>query len=317
MKVLILSYFDSFEGPKVFLKAPKSFNTNKMKSFVNLMDLQEDNFFSHDFQDYKSVNLPFEIKSVKARGRIESLMISIILIDEKPKLKVLKEILELFVSDFNKIKQVETIFNVNLKKIEQSTAANKFKEVKNFFYSFHKSLPKETVFTRDRNSSIFIFGLDKAGKTTIINRLKKNLFTNPIPTTNINIVRLLFENLSITAYDAAGQKQYRKIWNSYLKNQNGLVFTLDINDESRFSEARSELHRLASLNELKGIPLIILYNKIDLKKPKIKKLNSEMQVKKIKNRPIKSFLTSAKTNKGIDEAFNWIAIQIINQSLFK
>ena len=211
--------------------------------------------------------------------------------------------------ELKKIKDIENAFSPN-----QSESSSAFQKLSDFFVKFYESLPKETVFTRERTASIFVFGLDKAGKTTIINRLKQNLFTDPVQTTNINIVRLLFENLSVTAYDAAGQKIYRKLWEDHLKRQDGLVFVLDVTDEERYSEAASELHRISSMSELRKVPLLILFNKIDLKKPKTKQLISKLKLKKIKNkaRPIKYFKTSAKTNEGIGESFNWMAVQILN-----
>lgn len=314
MKVLILSHFNPYQGPVLFLKAPKSFKGKNLQKLVSLMDLQQDQLFMHEFNEFKAVNLPFEIESLHSRGKVESLMVSIVLIDEEPKLKVLKDFLDHFVNALKKIPQIERAFLPNN---DRDDAV--FLKLKNFFHGFYESLPKETVFTRERSANIFVFGLDNAGKTTIINRLKKNLFTNPIPTTNINIVRLLFENLSLTVYDAAGQKIYRKLWEAHLKNQDGLVFILDVTDKKRYAEAASELHRISNMPELKDIPLLILFNKVDLKNVKKMILSRQMKLKKLKNktRPLKFFKTSAKNNVGIDEAFNWLASQLLQNLLFQ
>lgn len=312
MKVLVLSHFDSYKGPSIYLKAPVSFESANLEKVASLMDLQQSIVFLHEFEDFISVNLAFEIENRQSRGNLEALMISILLFDEEPKVNILKEFLHHFVEDFKKIRKVETIFHT---KQEDPVLS----EVKLFFESFYKSLPKETVFTKERTANIFIFGLDNAGKTTIINRLKQNIFTNPIPTTNINIVRLLFDNLSLTAYDAAGQQIYRKIWETHLKNQDGLVFILDISDGKRFPEATSELLRISNMPQVKSLPLLILFNKVDKKKIPLETLIQSIELKKIQNnkRKIKTFYTSAKNNEGIDEAFNWLAIQILNKILFQ
>ncbi|MGQ4872969.1 MAG: ADP-ribosylation factor family protein [Promethearchaeia archaeon] len=315
MKILVLSYFDNYLGPEIFLVAPENFPTERIKYITNFLDIDGDKFFIHEFDEFKSVNLKFELKSESARGRLISLMISILYIDENPNIDVLKEILITFKDEFKKIQDIDDIFSVkNAKNIENN---KKLIKIKDFFYKFYDSLPVETTFTKQRNARIFMFGLDFAGKTTIINRLKENIFTNPKPTTNINIVRLLFENLSITIYDAGGQEQYRKIWSAYLKNQDGLIFTLDVSDEKRFDEAYKELYRILNFKELENLPLLILFNKIDLKKPKEKELIKKFDLDRISNRPIKYFFTSALTNEGIFKAFNWIALQVLNRLYFK
>jgi len=310
----MLSYFDTRVGPKVFLKAPENFKDEKLERITQFLDLDTEAFFIHEFDKIKSINYKFEIPSKRARGNVESLMVSIILIEEELQTDFLREILEQFIKDFKEIKAVAKVFNALDPK--QLVTTEKYLKVQKFFIHFYEFLPKQTNFTKKRKASVFIFGLDFAGKTTIINRLKENVFTDPKPTTNINIVRLLFENLSITAYDAGGQKQYRKIWKSYLKNQDALVFTLDIADPKRYEEARQELHRIANLPELRGLPLLILFNKVDLKKPNVDSLMKEMKLNQIKNHRINHFYTSALTNEGINEAFNWLATEILNSLVF-
>lgn len=277
------------------------------------MDFERDEFFLHQFEDFTTVNLPFEIESESSRGKIVSLMISLILVDENPNNTLLKEILDQFVVELKKIKRVEIIFNQDVKKQEKGPAFEKFNEVKEFFKAFYDSLPKESRFTRERNASILIYGLDKAGKTTILNRLKNDIFTNPVSTTNINIVKLLFQNLSVIMYDTAGQKIYRNLWASHLKNQDGLVFILDVTDEERFEEARSEFYRILNGPELKEVPLLFLLNKIDLKHPNAKQILKYFEYNEIDHRSKKYFLTSARTNKGITDAFNWLATEILSR----
>jgi len=314
LKVLILSYFDTHTGPEVFLVAPETFPREKLRHLTNFLDLEGEKFFLHEFSDYTSVNLKFELKNQFARGGIESLMISILLVDEEPETKVLKEILKSFVKDFKNIKGVAELINIHNENLQQNS--QKLTEVKNFFFSFYESLPKETIYVKRKNANLFIFGLNAAGKTTIINRIKKNVFSNPKPTTGINVIKLLFQNLKITAYDAGGQKQYRKIWRSHLENQDGLIFVLDIVDEKRFKEARIELHRVINLPAVKDIPLLVLFNKVDKKKADKKILSKVLELNKIKDRKIKVFLTSAKTNEGITEAFNWIALEMLDRLLY-
>ena len=44
----------------------------------------------------------------------------------------------------------------------------------------------------------------------------------------------------------------------------GIIFVVDAADASRFDEARQELHKLLSEPRLRGVPLLVLENKMDL-----------------------------------------------------
>ena len=44
----------------------------------------------------------------------------------------------------------------------------------------------------------------------------------------------------------------------------GIIFVVDAADASRFDEARQELHKLLSEPRLRGVPLLVLANKMDL-----------------------------------------------------
>ncbi|TFF89391.1 MAG: hypothetical protein EU548_07530, partial [Promethearchaeota archaeon] len=92
----MLSYFDTRVGPKVFLKSPENFEDEKLERITQFLDLDTEAFFIHEFDKIKSINYKFEIPSRRARGNVESLMISIILIDEELQSDLLKEILEQF-----------------------------------------------------------------------------------------------------------------------------------------------------------------------------------------------------------------------------
>jgi len=307
---LILSHFDPIIGPKRFLQAPGIIDEKILKQIPQLMNLyDEKGFFVHIFEKVKSANMLFEIPNKSARGDIDTLLISVVITEGDLNVNLYKELLNSFVKEMQNIKNAYQSLYRNSEKIVFNQ--EKFDEVQSLFYTFYRSLPEEDIIKGRRDARIFVFGLSQAGKTSIIQRLQKNISPNTIPTTNVNISRILVNNLSILTYDAPGQIKFRSLWEIYLnKTLDGLVFVLDSIYRANFKEAREVLHSIAMHPKLKNLPLLILINKVDLRKPNVKAIVKELEINKLGDRDVKYFLTSAIANQGIDEAFNWLGQRI-------
>nr|XP_056719946.1 uncharacterized protein LOC130490154 [Euleptes europaea] len=112
---------------------------------------------------------------------------------------------------------------------------------------------------------ILLLGLDAAGKTTLLYRLKLNETIITIPTVGFNVETIQpINNVTFTMWDVGGQGRIRILWRHYHPNTDGLVFVVDSVDSSRFAEARSELEDLLHAELLRGAPLLLLANKQDL-----------------------------------------------------
>ncbi len=57
------------------------------------------------------------------------------------------------------------------------------------------------------------------------------------------------------------QDKIRPLWRHYFQNTEGLIFVVDSNDRERIGEARDELQRMLSEDELRNVPLLIFTNK--------------------------------------------------------
>ncbi|CAI0386003.1 unnamed protein product [Linum tenue] len=95
---------------------------------------------------------------------------------------------------------------------------------------------------------ILMVGLDAAGKTTILYKLKLGEIVTTIPTIGFNVETVEYKNISFTVWDVGGQDKIRPLWRHYFQNTQGLIFVVDSNDRDRVVEARDELHRM--LNEV-------------------------------------------------------------------
>ncbi|XP_053599354.1 LOW QUALITY PROTEIN: ADP-ribosylation factor 3 [Sciurus carolinensis] len=85
---------------------------------------------------------------------------------------------------------------------------------------------------------ILMVGLDAAGKTTILYKLKLGEIVTTIPTIGFNVETWSIRNISFTVWDVGGQTRFGPLWRHYFQNTQGLIFVVDSNDRERVNEAR-------------------------------------------------------------------------------
>ncbi|XP_076323086.1 ADP-ribosylation factor-like protein 4A [Tachypleus tridentatus] len=116
---------------------------------------------------------------------------------------------------------------------------------------------------------VVMLGLDSAGKTTALYRLKFDQYLNTVPTIGFNCEKIKgttgkAKGTSFMIWDVGGQDKLRPLWRSYTRCTDGIVFVLDSVDVERMEEARMELLRTARCPENSGVPILVLANKQDL-----------------------------------------------------
>jgi len=116
--------------------------------------------------------------------------------------------------------------------------------------------------TQDRK--IVMVGLDAAGKTTVLYKLKLNELLMTIPTIGFNVETVEFRNIRFTVWDIGGQDKIRRLWRHYFLGTHGAIFVLDSTDRDRLQDAREELWQMLKDPELGQAALLILANKQDL-----------------------------------------------------
>lgn len=111
---------------------------------------------------------------------------------------------------------------------------------------------------------ILMVGLDAAGKTTILYKLKLGEIVTTIPTIGFNVETVEYKNISFTVWDVGGQDKIRPLWRHYFQNTQGLIFVVDSNDRERIVEAQEELTKMLGEDELREAVLLVFANKQDL-----------------------------------------------------
>jgi ADP-ribosylation factor 1/2 len=134
----------------------------------------------------------------------------------------------------------------------------------------------DRLFGQQRELKLVIVGLDSAGKSTIINRMRLDQLgaasqvIDPmatVPTIGVNTEDITIKNVNIKVFDLAGQEKMRSVWKYYFSSIDGIVFVVDASgDQTKLADARDELMSVLANDEAKNIPVMILANKQDLPK---------------------------------------------------
>lgn len=116
---------------------------------------------------------------------------------------------------------------------------------------------------------VVMLGLDSAGKTTALYRLKFDQYLNTVPTIGFNCEKVKgttgkAKGTSFLIWDVGGQDKLRPLWKSYTRCTDGIVFVVDSVDEERMEEAKMELLKTTKSPENAGVPVLVLANKQDL-----------------------------------------------------
>merc|ERR1712063_158936 len=115
-----------------------------------------------------------------------------------------------------------------------------------------------------RDMRILMVGLDAAGKTTILYKLKLGEVVTTIPTIGFNVETVEYKNISFTVWDVGGQDKIRPLWRHYYQGTQGLIFVVDSNDRDRVEDAREELDKMINEDEMRDAVLLVFANKQDL-----------------------------------------------------
>lgn len=155
---------------------------------------------------------------------------------------------------------------------------------------------------------ILMVGLDAAGKTTILYKLKLGEVVTTIPTIGFNVETVDYKNIQFTVWDVGGQDKIRPLWRHYFQNTQGIIFVVDSNDRDRVVEAREELQRMLNEDELRDALLLVFANKQDLPNAmNAAEITDKLGLSSLRQRSWYIQATCATTGDGLFEGLDWLS----------
>ncbi|EEH38990.2 ADP-ribosylation factor [Paracoccidioides lutzii Pb01] len=170
------------------------------------------------------------------------------------------------------------------------------------------------LFWTKKEIRILILGLDNAGKTTLLYRLKA--FVTTIPTIGFNVESVTYKNLNFNVWDLGGQTSIRPYWRCYYANTAAVIFVIDSTDIERLGTASDELAAMLNEEELRDAALLVFANKQD--QPGAKgagEISEALKLGELRDRNWSIVACSAIDGKGIDEGMDWLVVSYITTAL--
>jgi small GTP-binding protein len=157
-----------------------------------------------------------------------------------------------------------------------------------------------------------MLGLDGAGKTTILYRLKLGETVATTLIVGFNVEKVVHKNLNFSIWDVGGQEKLRALWQHYFKEVAGIIFVVDSTDRERIDStlgsAAAKLERILAEDELKEAALLVFANKQDL--PGAMALDDivdRLRLTNLTNRQWHIQPTCGRTGEGLYEGLDWLA----------
>ncbi|MBY9016122.1 MAG: GTP-binding protein [Candidatus Lokiarchaeota archaeon] len=194
-----------------------------------------------------------------------------------------------------------------------------FIDIKRFGDETLEIAPEVSLHPSGLFTKIFLFGIDDVGKSSFTRRVKtgkfnENFFT---PSKRFNIEYIQRQDGLLSIWDSPGQSTFREKWLLGLQDSNIIIYIIDVANQLRFNESKTEFWKIYNENDLEDIPLLILGNKIDLINHN--NSNNDEQVKRTEKEIIDFFefdslqhnnwkfvFTSVKTSYNIEKVLNTI-----------
>ena len=164
---------------------------------------------------------------------------------------------------------------------------------------------------------IAMLGLDAAGKTTILYKLRIGEVIPTTPTIGFNVETVKYKKIDFTVWDVGGQDRIRPLWRHYLEHTQAIIWVVDSNDRERVCGASDcaaeELAKVLSDPVLDNAALLVLANKQDLPQAmNVSDIAERLGLNNIHNRKWYITGTNAVTGEGLYEGLDWLAATIKN-----
>ncbi|EEC09976.1 ADP ribosylation factor 79F, putative [Ixodes scapularis] len=169
-----------------------------------------------------------------------------------------------------------------------------------------------SLFTRlfgKKQVRILMVGLDAAGKTTILYKLKLGEIVTTIPTIGFNVETVEYKNICFTVWDVGGQDKIRPLWRHYFQNTQVCPFSIlwPVLMPICLCPFVGQLNE----DELRDAVLLVFANKQDLPNAMpASELTDKLGLNNLRNRSWYIQATCATQGTGLYEGLDWLSNEL-------
>ena len=161
---------------------------------------------------------------------------------------------------------------------------------------------------------ILLIGNSNVGKSSLFLRYVDEIWKdNFVPTIGVDFkiksIKIDNKTIKLQIWDTAGQERFRSLLSSYFKGANGILLLYDITNVNSFKSLSNWLIEIEK-NSSKNVKKILIGNKCDLNDLRKIPINKGKEFANTYN--MKFIETSAKNNVNINECFNILGKELIN-----
>ena len=187
----------------------------------------------------------------------------------------------------------------------------------------------DRMFSKCGMGRTLMLGLDAAGKTTILYKLKLGETTTTRTsgghklgettiassghklgeaTIGYNMELVTHKNVEFEVWDMGGREKIRPLWRHYYRsNVVCLIFVVDSNDRDRAELARDEIYRMLNEDELHHAILLVFANKQDLPNAmSAAEMTDKLGLNGLRHRQWHIQACCATTGDGLYDGFDWL-----------
>ncbi len=162
--------------------------------------------------------------------------------------------------------------------------------------------------------SIMLLGDGQVGKTSMILNLTGNEFNDSQLTTvgkeaYIYQTEIKGNSLKMKIWDTAGQERFRSMSVQVIKTSDAVILVYAVNNKNSFLALDTWISKIYDIVDITKKPIIIVGNKCDIEES-LRQITYEEGEQYATSKGYKFFETSAKTGKGILDAFTEIFNQL-------
>ncbi|MFX0183469.1 MAG: ADP-ribosylation factor-like protein [Candidatus Hodarchaeota archaeon] len=154
---------------------------------------------------------------------------------------------------------------------------------------------------------VLLYGLEKSGKSTLLNSFQEGHYTPGIPFTAQNTSEITInDNLTFAITEVGGRKEVRRFASELLNYVEAIIFVIDGSDEGSFVDVKIEFDKILNHPQSLGKPLAILFHKTDITQIHPSIIIEKLNILNRYDRPHRVFSSTAKRPEDFKQVLIWI-----------